>query len=193
VISPSARIEARRRRRATEKLTRQVLRGPVREAYAAFGNGSVFGYPVRVTRPDCIFIGENVIIHEGGWLSVVEAHEGYPPRLVIGDGCRFGRELSIACVGEITIGNDVMSSDDVFIADCYHDYQDPIAPVLHQPMSRPEPVHIADGAYLGACSIVLPGVTIGERAYIGEGAVVTRDVPPGAVVYGNPARVVQGA
>src|SRR5205814_1516202 len=79
VTAPADWVGAWRRRRATEKMTRQVLRGPPREAYAAFGRGSVFGPPVRVTRPDRISIGDNVIIHEGGWLSVVEAHPGHPP------------------------------------------------------------------------------------------------------------------
>jgi acetyltransferase-like isoleucine patch superfamily enzyme len=112
---------------------------------------------------------------------------------VIGDRSRFGRDLHIACIGEILIGADVMASDGVFIGDCYHGYEDPHTPVLRQPMSWPQPVHIGDGAYLGGSSIVLPGVTIGAQAYVGEGAVVTADVPPGAVVYGNPARIAAWA
>jgi acetyltransferase-like isoleucine patch superfamily enzyme len=51
------------------------------------------------------------------------------------------------------------------------------------------PIHIKRGASLGAGSIVLPGVTIGEFAMIGAGAVVTRDVPPHGLVYGNPGRL----
>jgi UDP-2-acetamido-3-amino-2,3-dideoxy-glucuronate N-acetyltransferase len=50
------------------------------------------------------------------------------------------------------------------------------------------PIHIKRGASLGTGSIVLPGVTIGEFAMIGAGSVVTRDVPPHGLVYGNPAR-----
>ena len=46
------------------------------------------------------------------------------------------------------------------------------------------------GASLGSGTVVLAGVTIGERALVGAGAVVTRDVAPGAVVAGNPARVL---
>ncbi|TMQ57017.1 MAG: acyltransferase [Candidatus Eisenbacteria bacterium] len=53
------------------------------------------------------------------------------------------------------------------------------------------PVLLKRGCYLGACCIILPGVTVGERAVVGAGAVVTRDVPPGKIVLGVPARVVR--
>lgn len=52
------------------------------------------------------------------------------------------------------------------------------------------PVVIANGVSIGANATVLGGVTIGERAMVGAGAVVTRDVPAGKLVVGNPARVV---
>ena len=52
------------------------------------------------------------------------------------------------------------------------------------------PVVIKKGAALGAGTIVLPGVTIGEWALVGSGSVVTKDVPDYALAYGNPARVV---
>jgi acetyltransferase-like isoleucine patch superfamily enzyme len=47
------------------------------------------------------------------------------------------------------------------------------------------------GCRVGAGAVVLPGVDVGERAFIGAGAVVTRDVPPFALVVGNPARIVR--
>lgn len=50
---------------------------------------------------------------------------------------------------------------------------------------------VAVGASIGANATILPGVTIGARAMVGAGAVVTKDVPAGAVVVGNPARVVR--
>jgi UDP-2-acetamido-3-amino-2,3-dideoxy-glucuronate N-acetyltransferase len=52
-----------------------------------------------------------------------------------------------------------------------------------------EPTVVKKGASIGSGATILCNVTIGERAIVGAGAVVTRDVPPGAVVAGNPARV----
>ena len=53
------------------------------------------------------------------------------------------------------------------------------------------PTLIEKGASIGSNATILCGVTIGERAIVGAGSVVTRDVPAGAVVAGNPARIVR--
>lgn len=53
------------------------------------------------------------------------------------------------------------------------------------------PIYIEEDAFLGAGVTVLPGVTIGRGAAVGAASVVSKDVPPGAVVVGNPARVVK--
>jgi acetyltransferase-like isoleucine patch superfamily enzyme len=58
--------------------------------------------------------------------------------------------------------------------------------------SRPErflETHVGEGASIGANATILPGVSIGRGAMVGAGAVVTKDVPPNAVVHGNPARI----
>jgi acetyltransferase-like isoleucine patch superfamily enzyme len=167
------------------------LSPPCPSLFARFGARSLILPPARVSSPGCIEVGDDVVFLEHAWLSVRHEHpDGPPPRLVVGDRVRFGRLASIACIGEVVIGDDVMASDGVFVADCFHRYDDPSMPVLYQPMSDPEPVRIGPGAYLGAGAVVLPGVTVGAGAYVGEGAVVTRDVPDHTVVMGNPARPV---
>lgn len=55
----------------------------------------------------------------------------------------------------------------------------------------PERTIIKRGASLGANATILPGITIGENSIVGAGSVVTKDVPPGALVVGNPARFVR--
>jgi UDP-2-acetamido-3-amino-2,3-dideoxy-glucuronate N-acetyltransferase len=63
------------------------------------------------------------------------------------------------------------------------------------PRSQQRPPHflvttVHDGASIGAGAVILPGLTIGSRAMVAAGAVVTRSVPPNAVVVGNPAKIV---
>ncbi len=50
-------------------------------------------------------------------------------------------------------------------------------------------VHIKKGTSIGACSVILPNVTIGEFALVGSGSVVTKDVPNHGLVFGNPAKL----
>ncbi|MEY2565783.1 MAG: hypothetical protein QOE35_312 [Actinomycetota bacterium] len=190
-------------RRATAKasrlrdelaLTRRVardLRVPPPSAFAAFGDSSVIVPPARVNGPQCITVGDGVVLLEGSWLAVFP-QPGYPaPRLTIGDRTRIGRSCHIACVGEVTIGEDVLTADQIYIADTYHGFEQPGRPIAQQPMAPPRPVVIERGAFLGIRSVVLQGVTVGSNAYVGAGAVVTEDVPPRTVVVGNPARVVR--
>jgi len=52
------------------------------------------------------------------------------------------------------------------------------------------PVRIGNAVWIGGGAIILPGVTVGDEAIVGAGSVVTKEVPPGATVVGNPARLV---
>ncbi len=57
------------------------------------------------------------------------------------------------------------------------------------PAFRAKPVRIGRGVFIGARATILKGVTIGDRAVVGAGAVVTKDVPDGCLAFGNPAQV----
>ena len=54
-----------------------------------------------------------------------------------------------------------------------------------------KPVVIKDNVWIGACVTIMPGVTIGENAVIGGGAVVTKDVPANTIAAGVPAKVIR--
>jgi acetyltransferase-like isoleucine patch superfamily enzyme len=146
-----------------------------------------------VSCPERIHIGAGVRIGERSWLSVVDEHLGrsYDPRLTVGDGTVLGPDIVIACMGQIEIGERVLTASRVFVGDTFHGYRDPEVAIIDQPMADPRPVRIGNGAFIGIGAAVLSGVSVGERAYVAAGAIVTADVPPNAVVAGNPARIIR--
>lgn len=84
----------------------------------------------------------------------------------------------------VTIGDNFISAPGSIILS--HD----ASLFFHIGKYRVEKVKIGDNVFLGANSIVLPGVTIGNGAIIGAGSVVTKDVPDNTVVAGNPAKII---
>jgi acetyltransferase-like isoleucine patch superfamily enzyme len=100
-------------------------------------------------------------------------------RCVINHGCLLdGRRFAIQ------VGNDVSIGPEAVILTIGHD------PRSADFSDRGGAVSIGDHVWIGFRAIVLPGVSIGEGAVVGAGSVVTRDVPPFAIVAGNPARLI---
>jgi maltose O-acetyltransferase len=64
-------------------------------------------------------------------------------------------------------------------------------PMMFQGNQVQKPVFIGNDVWIGTRAILLPGVHVGDHSIIGAGAVVAKDVPPWAIVVGNPARVVR--
>jgi acetyltransferase-like isoleucine patch superfamily enzyme len=95
----------------------------------------------------------------------------------------------IECSGGVSIGRYFHSGRGLTIFSTNHNYRSETT-IPYDDEDLPGPVVIEDFVWFGANVSVVPGVTIGEGAVVAMGAVVTRDVPPGAVVAGNPARVV---
>src|SRR5262249_2255407 len=97
-----------------------------------------------------------------------------------------GDRVTVKCGVQLWDGLRV--ADDVFIGPNVTFTNDPL------PRSKqhrtPLVTAIAQGASIGANATILPGVTVGQRAVVGAGAVVTHSVPARAVVTGNPARIV---
>jgi acetyltransferase-like isoleucine patch superfamily enzyme len=127
---------------------------------------------------------------------------GERARITIGDDCWF-EEVFLICEQEICIGNHVIIGWRATIVDSdFH----PLAPLerlrdvvaispLGQRHERPsipcKPVRIGNDVWIGPNATILKGVCIGDGAFIEPGSVVTRDVPAGARVLGNPAEVVE--
>lgn len=125
-----------------------------------------------------ITIGKNSSIHMGLKLYTYS-------HITIGDHCVIDRDCVLDGRGEIVIGNNVNISPEAMILTAYHD------PDAEGFDGIEKPVIIEDYAWIATRALVLPGVKIGHRAIVAAGAVVTKDVPPGVIVGGNPARIIR--
>jgi UDP-2-acetamido-3-amino-2,3-dideoxy-glucuronate N-acetyltransferase len=145
---------------------------------------------------DDVTFGENVVVYPftnlygcriGGNSRIgpfVEIQRG----AIIGANCKI-QSHSFICTG-VTIADDVFVSHGVvFVNDKF-----PRATSEGRLQTEGDwellPTTVERGATLGSGAIILGGVRIGERALVGAGAVVTRDVEPGLIVAGNPARPI---
>ena len=88
------------------------------------------------------------------------------------------------------IGSDVMMGPEVLIFDRGHAFSDARRSIGQQGETESRPPVIGNDVWIGARAIILPGVTVGDGAVIGAGAVVAKDIPANTVVAGNPARQV---
>lgn len=103
--------------------------------------------------------------------------------LRIGDRVSINAFVHIWALGGVTIGDDTLIASHVAITSLTHD---PQAEVFSA-SSQARPVLIGRNVWIGTHAVILPGVTIGDGAIIGAGAVVIRDVAPKSVVVGVPA------
>jgi maltose O-acetyltransferase len=132
------------------------------------------------------------LLHRLRWFVWSKAR-GYPPvdelvyrGLVVGPGVTITRNVFLdpAHCHLIEIGEGATLAPDVIVL--AHD----ASTKAHIGYSRIARVRIGARAFIGARSIVLPGVTIGDDAIVGAGSVVSRDIAPGMVAVGSPAREV---
>ena len=146
-------------------------------------------------------LGRGVILHQ--------------PELINLYGCRIGEDTSVGAFVEIQKGaivgarckisshsficGGVSIEDEVFVGHgvMFINDREPRASVHGRRAGDGDwtltPTQVERGASIGSGAVILCGVTIGRGALVGAGAVVTRDVAPGAVVAGNPARVLGGS
>jgi len=116
----------------------------------------------EITAPERLYIGDEVGISQGCGISAVGGCH-------IGRGCQIGGETIIFTIDHQYTGGESLPYDSVRLV---------------------KPVYIEDYVWIGLRVCIMPGVRIGEGAIIGTGSVILEDVPPLAIVAGNPAKIL---
>jgi acetyltransferase-like isoleucine patch superfamily enzyme len=137
-------------------------------------------------------IGARVIV---GDQSCVRERVTVGDDVVIGRGALVENDTTIGARTRIQADAYVTAystvEEDVFVAPCVVTTNDNYMGRTEKRLALMQGPTIRRGARIGGAAVLCPGVEIGEEAFVGAGAVVTRDVPPGVVVVGNPARVLR--
>jgi len=146
-----------------------------------------FNASLGATTPERHALLGEIIGHVGDGVDIRPPfYIDYGYNIRIGAGVFMNFNCIILDVVEVTIGEKTQIGSGVQILTADHP-RDPVTRAAG--LESGQPVHIGRNVWIGAGALILPGVTIGDDAIIGAGSVVTRDVPPGATAYGNPARV----
>lgn len=110
----------------------------------------------------------------------------------LGHGVNIGMFSRLACINEISLGDNVLTGPHVFISDYNHAYEDINRPISAQGnTTNNSRVIIDEDCWIGTNVVICGNVHIGKHTVIGAGAFVNKDIPSYCVAVGNPARVVK--
>lgn len=108
--------------------------------------------------------------------------------MTIGDYTRIGLRNTI--IGPAAIGNHVNLAQNVTVTGLNHNYENVEKRIDEQGVST-QTVVIEDDVWVGANSVILPGVTLGKHCVVAAGSIVTHSVPPYSICAGCPAKVIK--
>ena len=164
--------------------------------FTEFGRGVSIHHSSFIRRAASarIRIGDNVYIGPGVWLNIPNFVASAPPAIVLGAGCKVGRQCMISGKNSVLLEEDVLLGPSVLITDHSHEFSDIDRPIHAQGLTAGGSVRIERNCWLGYGSAIIctaGSLVIGRNSIVGANAVVTRSIPPFSVVAGNPARVVR--
>jgi acetyltransferase-like isoleucine patch superfamily enzyme len=112
-------------------------------------------------------------------------------KISMGANVNIGPRALLDATGGICLGDGCILAPEVMVFSRSHNFDQDVQALPFDNVVLVAPVHIGRYVWIGTRAIILPGVSIGDGAVIGAGAVVAKDVPSFAVAVGNPARVVR--
>lgn len=171
--------------------------GMIKGKFKAFGNGSIIERKaLNLKGLSNVTVGDNTQIESMAQITAWNGYEGtvYNPQINIGDNCKFRNGIHISAIGNIIIGNGVLTGTNVLISDNSHGILDnemlSVLPYKRQLYTKGG-ITIGDNVWLGNNVCVVSGVTIGEGSIIGANSVVTNNIPPKCMAAGIPAKVIK--
>ena len=138
------------------------------------------------------FFRKYLLPYKSGYRSFVwdKVHIDSPSKLSIGNNVSINRGCIINAAGKVSILDDVLIGPEVIIYSQNHIYKS-LQKKINEQGYVESSVVISENVWIGARSIVLPGVKIGSNSVIGAGSVITKDIPSNCVFAGNPARFIK--
>ncbi len=170
-----------------------------------------FGRHVNI-HPSCIIprggspwisIGNDVYLYPQNWLNVIliahpEDEVFNPamvrPKIIIGSGCNFNRNNTIAAANRIEFEDNVLVGQSCIFLDQNHEYRDPFRPVHQQGVGTCGSVRIGRDSWIGhGCTFLCTHgeLVLGKHCVVGANSVVRQSFPDYCVIAGNPARVLK--
>lgn len=162
--------------------------------FASMGSRCIIERPYRLVGARNIRLGHGVRIRAGARLEAFrpDGVVGPAPALTVGDGVSIGQDCHVICTESISIGRGSLLGARVSVIDSEHGAAEGEGLREMAPIRR-APVRIGERVWIGNGAVITAGVRIGSDATVGANAVVTRDVASGDIVGGVPARILRTA
>lgn len=137
-----------------------------------------------------VFLGDNVTIGRNTVIDCTGVIRDLGEGIRVGDRVGFSPNCFLEVRGAVEIGSDTIFGPNVGLYAENHNFSDPNVPIRNQGATK-KGIKIGKGCWIGGKAAILDGVIIGDSAVVAAGAVVTKDVPPFAVVGGVPAKIIK--
>ena len=143
------------------------------------GKKSIVGRGTKIINFSNVKIGSNCLIQD-----FVYMRAGVDGSINIGDYCAINSFAKLFGHGGIEIHEYAQLGPGCLLTTTHHDYSDELKTEFRK-------IVIGRKVWIGANTVILPGVKIGDNSVIGAGSVVTKEIPPDSIAVGSPARVIR--